>query len=179
MDKRKIRGFLFALAYVCLVFLITVMMAEFVVQYTEVEGMSMYPTLNDKENLILDKITYRFRDPRRYEIVVFPARYAENTYYIKRIIGLPGEEVQILEGRVYIDGEFLDEDGGFEKMENAGLAGEAFVLGEDEYFVLGDNRNNSLDSREPEVGNIRREDMIGRAFLRIDPLSRFGFIRYT
>ncbi|MFQ9151755.1 MAG: signal peptidase I [Blautia sp.] len=104
---------------------------EFVGQRTEVEGMSMSPTLKDKENLILDKISYRFRDPERYEIVVFPPKYKENTYYIKRVIGLPGETVQISRRRRLY--RWLC---GFRrKMElmgrsnDPGLAAEPFLLG--------------------------------------------------
>ena len=138
--------------------------------------MSMSPTLKDKENLILDKISYRFRDPERYEIVVFPPKYKENTYYIKRVIGLPGETVQIRDGDVYIDGMRLEEDGAYGKINDPGLAAEPFLLGEEEYFVLGDNRNDSIDSREPEVGAVRREDILGRAFFRLWPLSEFGFL---
>lgn len=138
--------------------------------------MSMSPTLKDKENLILDKISYRFRDPERYEIVVFPPKYKENTYYIKRVIGLPGETVQIRDGDVYIDGMRLEEDGAYGKIKDPGLAAEPFLLGEEEYFVLGDNRNDSIDSREPEVGAVRREDILGRAFFRLWPLSEFGFL---
>lgn len=176
MNKGILRKGLRLLTYLCLLILCTFLVIEFVGQRTEVEGMSMYPTLEDKENLILDKLTYRFRDPERYDIVVFPPPYKVNTYYIKRVIGLPGETVQIVDGEVYIDGEKLVLDFGYEKIEDPGLAETAFVLGEDEYFVMGDNRNASLDSREPEVGNIRRNDIIGRAFLRIWPLDRFGWL---
>ena len=176
MNKGIFHKIFGALTYLCLLVLCTFLIVEFVGQCTEVEGMSMYPTLEDQENLILDKITYRFRNPERYDIVVFPPPYKENTYYIKRIIGLPGETVQIIDGEVYIDGEKLDVDYGYEKMESAGIAEEALLLGEDEYFVLGDNRNHSLDSRAAEVGTVKRENIIGRAFLRIWPLYRLGWI---
>ncbi len=89
----------------------------------------METTLSDKDQLIVDKMTYRFRDPKRYDIVVFPYQYQDNTYYIKRIIGLPGETVQILSGMVYIDGMRLDEHYGNEIMENPGIAEEPLTLG--------------------------------------------------
>ena len=157
MNKHRVRRLFGALACICLVFFLTWFFTEFVGQRTEVEGMSMSPTLKDKENLILDKISYRFRDPKRYEIVVFPPKYKENTYYIKRVIGLPGDD-------------------SYGKIEDPGLAAEPFLLGEDEYFVLGDNRNDSIDSREPEVGAVRREDILGRAVFRVWPLTEFGFL---
>ena len=176
MNKRRLRRLFWAFVCICLPFFLTWSVAEFVGQRTEVEGMSMSPTLKDKENLILDKISYHFRDPERYEIVVFPPKYKENTYYIKRVIGLPGETVQIRDGDVYIDGMRLAEDGAYGKIKDPGLAAEPFLLGEEEYFVLGDNRNDSIDSREPEVGAVRREDILGRAFFRLWPLSEFGFL---
>ena len=164
------------LLYIVLIIAFTWCVVTFVGPRTEVSGSSMETTLSDKDQLIVDKMTYRFRDPKRYDIVVFPYQYQDNTYYIKRIIGLPGETVQILSGMVYIDGMRLDEHYGNELMENPGIAEEPLTLGEDEYFVLGDNRNNSSDSRASDVGLIHRKDLIGRAWIRVWPLSQIGVI---
>ena len=153
----------------------------FVGQRTEVEGASMENTLHNGDNLIVDRLSYRFRDPERFDIIVFPLQYQANTYYIKRIIGLPGETVQIMEdGSIYINGEKMEESYGREVIqpETIGRAAEPIVLGEDEYFVMGDNRNNSSDSRTDIVGNIKREDIIGKAWLRIWPLSDFGVLKH-
>lgn len=166
------------LLYIVLIIALTWIVVTFVGQRTEVSGSSMETTLSDKDQLIVDKMTYRFRDPKRYDIVVFPYQYQDNTYYIKRIIGLPGETVQILSGMVYIDGMRLDEHYGNEVMENPGIAEEPLTLGEDEYFVLGDNRNNSSDSRVSDVGLIHRKDLIGRAWIRVWPLSQIGVIHH-
>lgn len=166
------------LLYIVLIIAFTWFVVTFVGQRTEVSGSSMETTLSDKDQLIVDKMTYRFRDPKRYDIVVFPYQYQDNTYYIKRIIGLPGETVQILSGMVYIDGMRLDEHYGNEIMENPGIAKEPLTLGEDEYFVLGDNRNNSSDSRASDVGLIHRKDLIGRAWIRVWPLSQIGVIHH-
>lgn len=166
------------LLYIVLIIAFTWFVVTFVGQRTEVSGSSMETTLSDKDQLIVDKMTYRFRDPKRYDIVVFPYQYQDNTYYIKRIIGLPGETVQILSGMVYIDGMRLDEHYGNEMMENPGIAEEPLTLGEDEYFVLGDNRNNSSDSRASDVGLIHRKDLIGRAWIRVWPLSQIGVIHH-
>ena len=136
-------------------------------------------TLSDGDNLIVDKISYRFKKPERFDIIVFPYQYEENTYYIKRIIGLPGETVQIDEdGNIYIDGEVLEESYGREVIQDPGQAIEPIKLGEDDYFVLGDNRNASADSREPSVGVIHGKDIIGRAWLRIFPFDKMGFIKH-
>ena len=169
------------LLYLLVVLCLTWLVIHFVGQRTDVEGASMEPTLMDGDNLIVDKITYRFKDPERFDIIVFPFQYKENTYYIKRIIGLPGETVQIDEqGNICINGEILAESYGKEiiKPENIGIAAEPITLGEDEYFVMGDNRNNSSDSRTEVVGNIHRDDIIGRAWLRIWPFSKFGFLKH-
>lgn len=166
------------LLYIVLIIALTWIVVTFVGQRTEVSGSSMETTLSDKDQLIVDKMTYRFRDPKRYDIVVFPYQYQDNTYYIKRIIGLPGETVQILSGMVYIDGMRLDEHYGNEIMENPGIAEEPLTQGEDEYFVLGDNRNNSSDSRASDVGLIHRKDLIGRAWIRVWPLSQIGVIHH-
>ena len=159
----------------CLVFLVT----TYVGQRTRVEGHSMEPALSDGDNLIVDKISYRFHDPERFDMIIFPYQWEPNTYYIKRIIGLPGETIQIDdEGNIYIDGEVLQEHYGLERIKNPGSAREPITLGEDEYFVLGDNRNNSEDSRFTQVGVIHRDDIVGRAWLRIYPFDRIGFIRH-
>lgn len=166
------------LVYIAFVLLLTFLVVRYVGQRTQVDGHSMENTLYDQDQLIVDKISYRFKDPQRFDIIVFPFQYKENTYYIKRIIGLPGETVQILDGDIYINGEVLEEDYGKETMVSSGRAINEIQLGEDEYFVLGDNRNHSEDSRYEEVGNIKRSDIIGRAFIRIWPFSRFGLLKH-
>lgn len=166
------------LLYVAIVLVLTFLVVRYVGQRTEVSGHSMEPTLSDGDNLIVDKISYRFNDPQRFDIIVFPFQYKDNTFYIKRIIGLPGETVQIKDGVIYINGEVLEEHYGKEVMEKSGLAAEPITLADDEYFVLGDNRNASSDSREPSVGSIKRENIIGRAWLRIWPFDSFGILKH-
>lgn len=136
----------------------------------------MEPTLSDGDSLIVDKISYRFRDPKRFDIIVFPYKYEKNTYYIKRIIGLPGETVQVTDGYVYINGQKLESDTyGAELMQ---AEASPVTLSEDEYFVMGDNRNHSSDSRDPSVGVIKRKDLMGRAFLRVYPFDKIGVIKH-
>lgn len=172
------RELLGMLVYVGIVLAITFLIITFVGQRTHVSGESMENTLDDGDQLIVDKLTYRFHDPERFDIIVFPFRYKDNTYYIKRIIGLPGETVQIADGEIYINGEVLEESYGREVMQDAGLAAEPITLGDDEYFVLGDNRNYSSDSRDPSVALIHRKEIIGRAWLRIWPLDSFGILKH-
>ena len=177
--KKIVKELLDTSIYLLVVLVLTYLVITFVGQRTQVSGSSMETTLSDEDNLIVDKISYRFSEPKRFDIIVFPFEYEEDTYYIKRIIGMPGERVQIDgEGNIYIDGEVLEESYGREIMESPGRAWEEITLAEDEYFVLGDNRNHSSDSRDPSVGNIKRNDIIGRAFLRIWPFEKFGILRH-
>lgn len=162
--------------YLAVLFGAVYLIVQYVGERTVVSGDSMYPSLSDGDSLIVDKISYRFIDPDRYDVVVFPFQYQEGTFYIKRVIGLPGETVQIMDGSVYINGKALNDPYGYESIRNPGLASNPITLKEDEYFVLGDNRNNSADSREPSVGTILREDMIGRAVFRIWPADSIGFL---
>lgn len=167
--------------YLLVVLILTYLVIIYVGQRTEVNGESMEPTLNDGDNLIVDKISYRFNDPERFDIIVFPFQHKEDTYYIKRIIGMPGETVEIDEdGVIYINGEVLIESYGKEIISplHVGRVEYPVVLGADEYFVMGDNRNNSSDSRIPEVGNVKRDQIIGRAWVRIWPLSDMEVIAH-
>ena len=139
----------------------------------------MFPYLLNNDQLMKDKLSFRDDDPERFDIIVFPVvRDGKEEYYIKRVIGLPGETVQIIDGYVYINGEKLDENYGAEVMNDAGRAAEPITLGDDEYFVLGDNRNRSDDSRYENVENLKREKIVGRAWVRIWPLDRICVVRH-
>jgi len=162
---------------VLICFAVVFLITHFIGQRTVVSGSSMEDTLSDGNNLIVDKISYRFHDPERFDVVVFPYQYEEDTYYIKRIIGLPGEVVRIdTDGVIYINDEPLAETYGTETILNSGLAANEILLGPDEYFVLGDNRNNSTDSRFEQVGNIDGDDIVGKAWVRVYPFNEFGLV---
>ena len=177
--KSVLKEILSTSLYLLSVLIVTYLIITFVGQRTEVNGSSMESTLQNGDNLIVDKISYRFSDAKRFDIVVFPFQYEEDTYYIKRIIGLPGEIVQIdTDGVIYINGEVLHESYGLEVIKDPGRAIEPITLGEDEYFVMGDNRNNSTDSRTELVGNVKRSELIGKAWVRIYPFSKFGKLRH-
>ena len=179
MKKSVIKEILSTSIYLLCVLIVTYLIIHYVGQRTEVQGSSMEPTLQNADNLIVDKISYRVREPQRFDIIVFPFQFEEDTYYIKRIIGMPGEKVRIdWDGTVYIDGEALEEGDGLEVIQDPGRAVDEIELGEDEYFVLGDNRNNSTDSRAELVGNIHKDDIIGRAWVRIYPFEKFGKLKH-
>jgi signal peptidase I len=163
--------------YFLVVLALTAFVIKYVGQRTVVEGPSMNDTLENGDNLWVNKLGYHFGDPERFDIVVLKVNYEPGTYYIKRVIGLPGETVRIdEEGVIYINGEVLEEHYGKETIDTAhiGRAINEVKLGEGEFFVMGDNRNNSLDSRFEAVGNIKKSDIIGKAVLRMYPFNKFG-----
>lgn len=175
----RLKDILLTSLYFLVVLAVVFVVVTYVAQRIEVIGSSMSPTLDDKDGLIVDKITYRFEDPQRFDIVVFPYKYEEKTNYIKRVIGLPGERVYIDDqGNIYINDELLNEGYGKEVIRDPGRAYVEIQLEDDEYFVLGDNRNNSQDSRDPNVGNIKHSEIIGRAFMRLFPLRNMGMIKH-
>ena len=173
-----VKELLSLIIYIGLVVLLCYFVINFVGCRSRVDGSSMNPTLEDGDNLWVDKLSYRFGDPKRFDVIIF--NYDEDTTYVKRIIGLPGETVRIdQDGHIFINEQLLKEDYGKEVIlpTNLGRASQPVVLGEDEYFVLGDNRNNSQDSRWADVGNVNRKDIVGKVILRIYPFSKFGTIK--
>lgn len=136
---------------------------------------SMEPTLHAGDVLLINRMAYKFSTPKRGDIIVYKTNDDKQaSTHIKRIIGLPGETVQIKDGKILIDGETYQEEG-FPSIENAGVAETKITLDSSEYFVLGDNRNNSEDSRYSDVGNIKKKNIIGRIWFVASPWEHFGF----
>lgn len=162
--------------FLFVVLLLTYLIVTYVGQRTIVHNVSMQQTLYEGDNLITDKISYRIREPKRFEIICFCCKGEENDL-IKRIVGLPGETIQITNGSIYINGDAIEDYPGLSSIEYAGRAEYGVTLLSDEYFVIGDNRSESIDSRFEEVGNVRKDAIIGRAFFRIYPFQKFGPVK--
>ena len=139
---------------------------------TAVAGVSMEPTLMEGQVVIVNKIEYYLKSPKRNDVIVYKQSNREHSYYeIKRVIGLPGETVKIKNGIIYINDEALKEKVKTETIENAGLAEEGIKLDDNEYFVLGDNRNDSEDSRFASVGNVLKNEILGKAIATEKPFT--------
>ena len=174
--NEKIKEILSTSLYLLIVLLLSYLFVHYVGQRTVVNGASMEDTLWDGDNLFVDKISYRFHDPERFDVIVFKYTHKDNTYYVKRVIGLPGETVQIDNtGSIYIDGNLLEEHYGTEVIKDPGIASEPITLEEGEFFVLGDNRNNSLDSRSSLVGFVDEHYLLGKVIFRIYPFANGSF----
>lgn len=177
--KRKKRKKLYIRIIIWMIEIVAVVVLAYAIinvalEKTTMLGESMEITLQDEDKIIINKLAYMFRNPKRYDIIVFKQSGNEHNYYnIKRVIGLPGERVKILDGVVYINGEALEEPMVIDTIRIPGLADEEFTLDEDEFFVLGDNRNNSEDSRFANIGNVVKDDIIGKAWIRLKP---FGIV---
>lgn len=170
--KKLIREIVIWIVEILAVILLSYVIVAFGMVKTSMVGESMSPTLADSESIIVNKLSYRFKSPKRFDVIVFKQNGNEHSYYnIKRVVGLPGETIQIKDGAIYIDGELLEEEYNVEPMNNGGLAKEPITLDAGEYFVLGDNRNGSEDSRYANVGAIIREDIVGKAWIRVNPFQ--------
>ena len=163
------KKFLYEIKDYIIIVVAVILIRSFIVTPAVVDGASMDDTLKDGQLIIINKINYRFNDPKRFQIVVVKNE-KESDKIIKRIIGLPGETVKIDDdGNIYINGELLEEYYGREVIEDPGMALNEITLGEDEYFCLGDNRNNSIDSRFEQVGCVKEKDILGHVFVGLSP----------
>ena len=147
-----------------IIILIVVFLKAYVISPIRVNGVSMNPTLDDRDIMLLDEVSYYFTDISRFDIVVVRQ---DDEYLIKRVVGLPEEEIRYEDDKLYIDGEYIAED--YERKETSDFS---TTLGEGEYFVMGDNRTNSTDSRI--FGPVSKDDIIGKTSFTILPFSRFG-----
>ena len=178
LEDKKVRGILnwiFQIAVV-LIFGILVGMAMF--QSVTVQESAMEPTLQVGESFFVNRAIYKVSSPERGDIIVYKTSGSDDAaLHIGRVIGLPGETVQISNGTILINGEIYDEKQDFPEISNGGLASSGISLESGEYFVLGDNRNNSEDSRYGDIGNISKKYIVGKIWFTISPKDKIGFLK--
>lgn len=163
---------------IAIVLVVSFVFVYFIGHRAAVVGPSMNPSLENGEEILVNRFTYKVTQPKANDVIVFlPNGNTKSHYYIKRVIGVPGDTLQIKNGAVYVNGELFDEKVETAAIEEAGVAAEEITIGEDEYFVLGDNRNSSEDSRYANIGNVKKEHIIGKAWFRIAPFGKIGFIK--
>ena len=153
----------------CILF---VLLSYFCFRGAKIHGTSMEPTLHKKDILLVERVSPKSHYDR-YDIIIFRTGNMFSRKFIKRIIGLPGETVRISDGKIYINGSALDESYGQGTNCPADMEEKTLTLGRNEYFVLGDNRENSLDSRYDAIGPVSADKIVGRAWCRIWPIKIF------
>jgi len=175
-EKRISKNTIFSAVIFVIEIVIVILLAYALIHYgtvmMSVTDENMAPTLNIKDDVVVNKLTYRFSKVKRNDVVIVSEKTSDHAYYtILRVIGLPGETVQIKDGLVYINGKKMKEKYKFEEMKSEGVAKDEIKLKKNEFFLLGDNRNNCLDSRDSTVGNVKKADIIGKAFIRKKPFA--------
>lgn len=161
---------------VTLVFAVLVAISAF--QTVTLQESAMEPTYSVGQKFFVNRALYKIKPPKRGDVIVFKTSASDDAaLHIRRVIGLPGETVQIKEGQIYINGNVYEENGAYQEIADGGLADSAITLESGEYFVLGDNRNNSEDSRFSDIGNISKKYFVGKIWFTVSPKSKIGFIR--
>ena len=176
--RSRMKKVLSWLAAVAATILLALAYSFYFCQNIVVQESSMEPTLSAGDTILIDRVSYAFGSPKRGDIIVFrTSDDPKASLHIKRVIGLPGETVQIRNGQILIDGEVYQEKKDFPAITNPGIAEEPVDLGKGEYFVLGDNRNNSEDSRYVDIGVIESKRIVGKLWMVTAPFEKFGLLR--
>lgn len=181
-EKKRINFPLIREVIAWIVEIVIVLVLAFVLVYfvglrTSVIGRSMEPTLYSGDEILVDRFRYKLVDPKQDEIVVFlPNGNEKSHFYVKRVLAGPGDTVQIKKGLIYINDEPYNGDLEYSSITDAGIAAEPVTLGSNEFFVIGDDSDSSEDSRFANIGNIKKEYIIGKAWFVLSPRSRMGFL---
>ncbi len=178
VSKDMVREILVTIFYCFAAVLLAFVLVFLVGMKISVIGVSMEPDLYNGQEVFINRFIYKLFQPGRGDIVAFLPNGNQNShYYLKRVVGLPGERIQIIGGYVYIDGELLDEGDIYDKISDPGIAENEVILGSDEYFVLGDNRNSSEDSRSGNIGPVKKETIAGKAWFHLSSEKEpMGFV---
>lgn len=176
-ENVKLQKIVKYIADIVVVICVAIVLINYTCLKTKIYGNSMNSILKNGDTVLINQLRYSITSPGRYDIIAFePSGVSSSKTYIKRVIGLPGETIQIKDGKVYINGTALTDDITAENIITAGLASDVITLSEDEYFVLGDNRNNSEDSRFSNIGTVKKEDIIGTPWIVVGPVTHFKLV---
>lgn len=178
LENKKVKNILTWIFEIAVMFVLSILVGIFLFQSVTMQESAMEPTLSVGDRFFVNRVVYKFSSPQRGDLIVFKTSGSDDAaLHISRVIGLPGEKIQISNGKVLIDGEVYEEDLGLADISNAGLASNAVSLESGEYFVLGDNRNNSEDSRYGDIGNIKKKYIVGKLWFTISPREKIGFLK--
>ena len=177
LEDKQVRSRLLLLFEIAVTLIFAALVAITFFQSVTMQESSMEPTISVGERFFMNRLVYRVMDPKRGDIIVFKTNGSDDAaLHIRRIVGIPGDTVQIVDGRVLVNGGTLKEKGDFPSISNPGLAASPVTLQSGEYFVLGDNRNNSEDSRYGDIGTVNKKYIVGKLWFQIGPMTRMGFM---
>ena len=178
LEDRKLKGILAWIFEITVTLIFAVLTSIMFFQSVTMQESSMEPTLAVGNRYFINKLAYKTSSPKRGDIIVFRTNASDDAaLHIRRVIGLPGETIQIVDGKILINGEIYKEGKDFPTINNPGMAATAVTLEAGEYFVLGDNRNNSEDSRFTEVQNVDAKYIEGKIWLQISPSKKPALIK--
>ena len=178
LEDRKVRRTLNWIFQILVALVFGILVGISLFQSVTMQENSMEPTLQVGERFFVNRALYKVSSPKRDDIIVYKTGGSDDAaLHIGRVIGLPGETVQISNGNILINGEVYDENHDFPEISNAGVASSGISLESGEYFILGDNRNNSEDSRYGDIGNINKKYIVGKVWFIISPKDKFGFLK--
>lgn len=178
LENEKFKNILLWIFEIAVTLIFAVLVAITMFQSVTMQESSMEPTLSVGDRFFMNKLTYKISSPQRGDIIVFKTNGEDDAaLHIRRVIGLPGETIQIKDGRILIDGETYKEGKDFPSISNPGLASSPVTLEAGEYFVLGDNRNNSEDSRYGDIGKVKKKYIVGKLWFTISPIKKIGFLK--
>ena len=178
LEDEKVRGFMRWVFEIVVTLVLAAMVGIMLFQTVTMQESSMEPTIAVGDRFFINRVVYKFSSPQRGDLIVFRTNASDDAaLHIRRVIGLPGETIQISGGRILIDGEAYKEGKDFPMISNPGLASSSITLESGEYFVLGDNRNNSEDSRYADIGTVSRRYILGKIWFTCSPFEKLGFTK--
>ena len=178
LEDEKVRGFMRWVFEIVVTLVLAAMIGIMLFQTVTMQESSMEPTIAVGDRFFINRVVYKFSSPKRGDLIVFRTNASDDAaLHIRRVIGLPGETIQISGGRILIDGEAYKEGKDFPMISNPGLASSSITLESGDYFVLGDNRNNSEDSRYADIGMVKKRYIAGKIWFTCAPFEKLGFTK--